>query len=206
MSPFHPPWRSFPALFVSETITKGSSCTGEHQAATAQPVLYCCSLNSSGFSDESPPTHEAPAVPSAGLDAELYYVRNNVVNHHALSCPLPVPSETNSLHFTWHSKTKVGLSLTHTHTHTTTHARQSPCCLCIWPAYPSLWSLFPGGLPAGLPHRECGGHEPTSEQHLGSGGAAPGSFWFVRHSSSVVALCFSWTKTVNVNAALKVLL
>lgn len=118
MSPFHPPWRSFPALFVSETITKGSSCTGEHQAATAQPVLCCCSLNSSGFSDESPPTHEAPAVPSAGLDAELYYVRNNVVNHHALSCPLPVPSETNSLHFTWHSKTKVGLSLTHTHTHT----------------------------------------------------------------------------------------
>ncbi|XP_073333050.1 tyrosine-protein kinase RYK isoform X5 [Pagrus major] len=42
-----------------------------------------------------------------GLDAELYYVRDNVVNHYALSFTLPVPSETNSLHFTWHSKTKV---------------------------------------------------------------------------------------------------
>uniref|UniRef100_A0A674MFE4 Tyrosine-protein kinase RYK n=1 Tax=Takifugu rubripes TaxID=31033 RepID=A0A674MFE4_TAKRU len=46
-----------------------------------------------------------------GLDAELYYVRNNVVNHYALSFTLPVPSETNSLHFTWHSKTKVGYKL-----------------------------------------------------------------------------------------------
>uniref|UniRef100_A0A671TRH4 Tyrosine-protein kinase RYK n=1 Tax=Sparus aurata TaxID=8175 RepID=A0A671TRH4_SPAAU len=42
-----------------------------------------------------------------GLDAELYYVRDNVVNYYALSFTLPVPSETNSLHFTWHSKTKV---------------------------------------------------------------------------------------------------
>lgn len=45
---------------------------------------------------------------SAGLDAELYYVRDDVVNHYALSFVLPVPSETNSLHFTWHSKSKVG--------------------------------------------------------------------------------------------------
>uniref|UniRef100_A0AAZ3Q3F0 receptor protein-tyrosine kinase n=1 Tax=Oncorhynchus tshawytscha TaxID=74940 RepID=A0AAZ3Q3F0_ONCTS len=36
-----------------------------------------------------------------GLDAELYYVRDDVVNHYALSFILPVPSETNSLHFTW---------------------------------------------------------------------------------------------------------
>uniref|UniRef100_A0A8C4HVS1 Tyrosine-protein kinase RYK n=1 Tax=Dicentrarchus labrax TaxID=13489 RepID=A0A8C4HVS1_DICLA len=46
-----------------------------------------------------------------GLDAELYYVRDNVVNHYALSFTLPVPSETNSLHFTWHSKTKVDYQL-----------------------------------------------------------------------------------------------
>ncbi|XP_041791435.1 tyrosine-protein kinase RYK isoform X3 [Chelmon rostratus] len=46
-----------------------------------------------------------------GLDAELYYVRDNVVNHYALSFTLPVPSETNSLHFTWHSKTKVDYRL-----------------------------------------------------------------------------------------------
>lgn len=43
----------------------------------------------------------------AGLDAELYYVRDDVVNHYALSFILPVPSETNSLYFTWHSKSKV---------------------------------------------------------------------------------------------------
>uniref|UniRef100_A0A8C7I584 receptor protein-tyrosine kinase n=1 Tax=Oncorhynchus kisutch TaxID=8019 RepID=A0A8C7I584_ONCKI len=43
----------------------------------------------------------------AGLDAELYYVRDDVVNHYALSFILPVPSETNSLHFTWRSKDKV---------------------------------------------------------------------------------------------------
>uniref|UniRef100_A0A3Q3WJP5 Tyrosine-protein kinase RYK n=1 Tax=Mola mola TaxID=94237 RepID=A0A3Q3WJP5_MOLML len=45
------------------------------------------------------------------LDAELYYVRDSVVNHYALSFTLPVPSETNSLHFTWHSKTKVDYRL-----------------------------------------------------------------------------------------------
>ncbi|XP_066521637.1 tyrosine-protein kinase RYK isoform X2 [Hoplias malabaricus] len=46
-----------------------------------------------------------------GLDAELYYVRDGVVNHYALSFILPVPSETNSLHFTWHSKSKVDYKL-----------------------------------------------------------------------------------------------
>ncbi|XP_039667893.1 tyrosine-protein kinase RYK isoform X2 [Perca fluviatilis] len=46
-----------------------------------------------------------------GLDAELYYVRDDVVNHYALSFTLPVPSETNSLHFSWHSKTKVDYRL-----------------------------------------------------------------------------------------------
>ncbi|XP_010776788.1 tyrosine-protein kinase RYK-like, partial [Notothenia coriiceps] len=45
------------------------------------------------------------------LDAELYYVRDDVVNHYALSFTLPVPSETNSLHFSWHSKTKVDYRL-----------------------------------------------------------------------------------------------
>lgn len=43
----------------------------------------------------------------SGLDAELYYVRDDVVNNYALSFILPIPSETNSLHFTWHSKSKV---------------------------------------------------------------------------------------------------
>lgn len=42
-----------------------------------------------------------------GLDAELYYVRNDLVSHYALSFNLLVPSETNFLHFTWHAKSKV---------------------------------------------------------------------------------------------------
>ncbi|KAL7891183.1 hypothetical protein AOLI_G00006590 [Acnodon oligacanthus] len=42
-----------------------------------------------------------------GLDAELYYVRDDVVNNYALSFILPVPSETDRLNFTWHSKGKV---------------------------------------------------------------------------------------------------
>lgn len=46
-----------------------------------------------------------------GLDAELYYVRDDVVNNYALSFVLPVPSETNSLHFTWSSKNKVDYKL-----------------------------------------------------------------------------------------------
>ncbi|KAM6122431.1 tyrosine-protein kinase RYK [Pterocles gutturalis] len=46
-----------------------------------------------------------------GLDAELSYVRNDVVNHYALSFNLLVPSETNSLHFSWHAKSKVEYKL-----------------------------------------------------------------------------------------------
>uniref|UniRef100_A0AAQ5ZR89 receptor protein-tyrosine kinase n=1 Tax=Amphiprion ocellaris TaxID=80972 RepID=A0AAQ5ZR89_AMPOC len=42
--------------------------------------------------------------PHAGLDAELYYVRDDVVNHYAFSFNMPVPTETNSLYFTWYSK------------------------------------------------------------------------------------------------------
>uniref|UniRef100_A0A673NKR7 receptor protein-tyrosine kinase n=1 Tax=Sinocyclocheilus rhinocerous TaxID=307959 RepID=A0A673NKR7_9TELE len=48
---------------------------------------------------------------SAGLDAELYYVRDDVINLYALSFILPVPSDTNSLHFTWHSSSKVDYRL-----------------------------------------------------------------------------------------------
>ncbi|XP_072560645.1 tyrosine-protein kinase RYK isoform X1 [Paramormyrops kingsleyae] len=46
-----------------------------------------------------------------GLDAELYYVRDDVINRYALSFVLPVPSEVNILNFTWHSKSKVEYSL-----------------------------------------------------------------------------------------------
>ncbi|XP_022056964.1 tyrosine-protein kinase RYK isoform X3 [Acanthochromis polyacanthus] len=46
-----------------------------------------------------------------GLDAELYYVRDDVVNHYAFSFNMPVPTETNSLYFTWYSKAKVDYRL-----------------------------------------------------------------------------------------------
>ncbi|XP_061153087.1 tyrosine-protein kinase RYK isoform X1 [Syngnathus typhle] len=46
-----------------------------------------------------------------GLDAELYYVRDDVVNVNAMSFTMPVPSETDSLHFTWHAKSKVDYRL-----------------------------------------------------------------------------------------------
>uniref|UniRef100_A0A3Q4HC43 Tyrosine-protein kinase RYK n=1 Tax=Neolamprologus brichardi TaxID=32507 RepID=A0A3Q4HC43_NEOBR len=56
---------------------------------------------------------EVKSVPSfhTGLDAELYYVRHDVVNHYALSFNMSVPTETNSLYFTWYSKTKVDYRL-----------------------------------------------------------------------------------------------
>ncbi|XP_061096325.1 tyrosine-protein kinase RYK isoform X2 [Conger conger] len=46
-----------------------------------------------------------------GQDAELYYVRDDVVSHYALSFIMPVPADTNSLHFTWHSNKKVDYKL-----------------------------------------------------------------------------------------------
>ncbi|XP_054910113.1 tyrosine-protein kinase RYK isoform X1 [Poeciliopsis prolifica] len=46
-----------------------------------------------------------------GLDAELYYVRDDLVNDYALSFNMPVPTETDSLHFTWYSRLKVDYQL-----------------------------------------------------------------------------------------------
>ncbi|XP_077205214.1 tyrosine-protein kinase RYK isoform X1 [Paroedura picta] len=46
-----------------------------------------------------------------GIDAELYYVRNDLINHYALSFNLLVPSETSSLHFSWHAKAKIEYKL-----------------------------------------------------------------------------------------------
>ncbi|KAM9796611.1 tyrosine-protein kinase RYK isoform 1-T1 [Syngnathus typhle] len=61
-----------------------------------------------------------------GLDAELYYVRDDVVNVNAMSFTMPVPSETDSLHFTWHAKSKVDYRLGfHVENPTTMNAPQS---------------------------------------------------------------------------------
>ncbi|XP_072294839.1 tyrosine-protein kinase RYK isoform X2 [Eucyclogobius newberryi] len=48
-----------------------------------------------------------------GLDAELYYMRDDLVNYYALSFTLPVPSDTSNLHFSWHSKEKVEYRLSY---------------------------------------------------------------------------------------------
>ncbi|EPQ06100.1 Tyrosine-protein kinase RYK [Myotis brandtii] len=58
-----------------------------------------------------PSVSTGPVMLQEGLDAELYYVRNDLVSHYALSFNLLVPSETNFLHFTWHAKSKVEYKL-----------------------------------------------------------------------------------------------
>lgn len=40
-----------------------------------------------------------------GIEAELYYVRDGVINNYALNFVVPVPSKIDSLHFTWKSLT-----------------------------------------------------------------------------------------------------
>lgn len=42
---------------------------------------------------------------SVGLEAELSYVRDGVINHYALNFVVPVPSKIDNLHFTWESLT-----------------------------------------------------------------------------------------------------
>jgi len=39
----------------------------------------------------------------AGLQAELFYVREGVINDYALNFVVPVPAHINDLHFTWQS-------------------------------------------------------------------------------------------------------
>lgn len=65
-------------------------------------VLFCCVTAGSLLC-----LTRSPPVLITGLDAELSYVRNDVVNHYALSFNLLIPSETNNLHFSWHAKSKV---------------------------------------------------------------------------------------------------
>jgi RYK receptor-like tyrosine kinase len=39
----------------------------------------------------------------AGLQAELFYVREGVINEYALNFVVPVPAQISDLHFTWQS-------------------------------------------------------------------------------------------------------
>ncbi|KAG7456607.1 hypothetical protein MATL_G00237520 [Megalops atlanticus] len=77
----------------------------EAAACLANPIAP--GIDSSNRPSVSVYMNEAEVKKLLGLYAELYYVRDDVINHYALSFILPVPSETNSLHFTWHSRNKV---------------------------------------------------------------------------------------------------
>uniref|UniRef100_A0A3B3C4G7 Tyrosine-protein kinase RYK n=1 Tax=Oryzias melastigma TaxID=30732 RepID=A0A3B3C4G7_ORYME len=76
-----------------------------------------------------------------GLDAELYYVRDDVVNHYALSFNMPVPTETNSLFFTWYSKTKVDYRLEF-HVENPVALIQPRCNISVQGELPRLPSVF----------------------------------------------------------------
>uniref|UniRef100_A0A8C7YID0 Tyrosine-protein kinase RYK n=1 Tax=Oryzias sinensis TaxID=183150 RepID=A0A8C7YID0_9TELE len=76
-----------------------------------------------------------------GLDAELYYVRDDTVNHCALSFNMPVPTETNSLFFTWYSRTKVDYHLAF-HVENPVALIQPTCNTSIQGELPRLPSVF----------------------------------------------------------------
>ena len=46
-----------------------------------------------------------------GLEMELYYVRDGVVNEKALNFEVPVPSKINSIQFTWSNSGRVERSV-----------------------------------------------------------------------------------------------
>lgn len=48
----------------------------------------------------------------AGLQAELFYVRDGVINEYALNFVVPVPAHLGSLHFTWQSLVGRPVSIT----------------------------------------------------------------------------------------------
>ncbi|KAL0593127.1 LOW QUALITY PROTEIN: Tyrosine-protein kinase RYK, partial [Plecturocebus cupreus] len=71
--------------------------------------MSCCCVAQAGLellASSDPSASASQTAGITGLDAELYYVRNDLISHYALSFNLLVPSETNFLHFTWHAKSK----------------------------------------------------------------------------------------------------
>ncbi|KAK6478435.1 tyrosine-protein kinase RYK isoform X1 [Huso huso] len=96
------PWRG--GGFVFLLLLEAATCLANPSAPT---------INSNNNNHPSVNVYmsEEEVRKLLGLDAELYYVRDDVISHYALSFTLPVPSETNSLHFTWHAKSKVDYKL-----------------------------------------------------------------------------------------------
>ncbi|XP_066475665.1 tyrosine-protein kinase RYK isoform X6 [Tiliqua scincoides] len=117
-------------------MVRGGAGDGSRDAAEARPPLGCLLLPSlllllllppaSAESLRGPPEAPLPAAAGPGLsvymsqeevrrligiDAELYYVRNDLINHYALSFNLLVPNEASTLHFSWHAKAKIEYKL-----------------------------------------------------------------------------------------------
>lgn len=60
----------------------------------------------------------------AGIDGDLYYVRDGAINQYALSFDMPLKDEVNDLYFTWHSKSVVSGKAGHVYTSPITHRGQ----------------------------------------------------------------------------------
>ncbi|XP_041120007.1 tyrosine-protein kinase RYK isoform X1 [Polyodon spathula] len=96
------PWRG--GGFVFLLLLEAAACL-------ANPSAPSINSNNNNHPSVNVYMSEEEVRKLLGLDAELYYVRDDVISHYALSFTLPVPSETNSLHFTWHAKSKVDYKL-----------------------------------------------------------------------------------------------
>jgi RYK receptor-like tyrosine kinase len=46
-----------------------------------------------------------------GLQAELFYVRDGVINEYAIKFVVPVPAQVQKLHFTWENMENVPVSI-----------------------------------------------------------------------------------------------
>ncbi|XP_064186804.1 tyrosine-protein kinase RYK isoform X1 [Anguilla rostrata] len=108
-------------LCGSGSVSRGRSCSvpwrreGFFFLLLLQAAVCLANPSVPGISSNGPGVNvfmsEQEVKKFLGQDAELYYVRDDVVNHYALSFIMPVPIDTNSLHFTWHSTKKVDYKL-----------------------------------------------------------------------------------------------
>ncbi|XP_014830202.1 PREDICTED: tyrosine-protein kinase RYK isoform X2 [Poecilia mexicana] len=100
-------WRLGGFFFL--LLLEGAGCLASHSIPSGVHI------NNNNNNNDNPRVNIYMSVEEVkkflGLDAELYYVRDDMVNHYALSFNMPVPTETNNLYFTWYSRSKVDYQL-----------------------------------------------------------------------------------------------
>ncbi|XP_014910619.1 tyrosine-protein kinase RYK isoform X2 [Poecilia latipinna] len=100
-------WRLGGFFFL--LLLEGAGCLASHSIPSGVHI------NNNNNNNNNPRVNIYMSVEEVkkflGLDAELYYVRDDMVNHYALSFNMPVPTETNNLYFTWYSRSKVDYQL-----------------------------------------------------------------------------------------------